>query len=452
MKKTFAALFFALLAAISSNTAALHCNSAEEAMIGDINGDALVDGRDATALLTAYASESAGKTDTLSAEQRRVADVNRDDIADGRDATVILTYYAKQSAGEDILFETYLESINTDIVSSMPLHDKICQMFIVRPEELTNGAEYYSASEKLKDSLKEYPVGGLILFTNNMRSQEQVTEFISGVKEYSSEIGCVPLFFGVDEEGGSVSRCAEALGTASFEPMFNYRYMGTDKARSNARTIAEDIGKLGFDLDFAPVADTWSNKYNTVIGGRAYSDDFKETANLVGSAVKGFMDGGIHCTLKHFPGHGDTIEDSHYGFAVSHRSAEQLRNNEYLAFDKGIKAGADIVMVGHITVPAIDDHPASMSEKLIQGELRGTLGFDGVIMTDALGMGAIANAYSSSVCSVMAVEAGNDILLSPKDLREAVDGIEAAVSNGLISEERINESVRRILKVKGLLE
>ena len=109
-------------------------------------------------------------------------------------------------------------------------------------------------------------------------------------------------------------------------------------------------------------------------------------------------------------------------------------------------------MMGHITVPAVDDLPASLSEKMIQGELRGTLGYDGIVITDALGMGAIANAYSSSVCAVMAVEAGNDMLLTPKDLREAVAGIEDAVENGIISEERIDESVRRILKVKGQLE
>ena len=446
MKKIIAAAFCVLLSASAAVSAA------EELLCGDVNGDRIVDGRDASAVLSEYALQSSDNPPAFTYEQMKAADVNSDGVMDGRDATIILTYYARTSSGLKTSFEKYLDSLNKDIVDSMTLHDKICQMFIVRPEELTGGTDMTSAAKATHDSLEEYPVGGLIYFSNNMESRAQVTEMIAATRKYAEELDCVPLFFSVDEEGGRVARCAEKLGTTVFDPMYYYKTKGAEAAQSNARTIAEDIVQFGFDLDFAPVADTWSNPVNTVIGTRAYSDDYAETAKLVEAAVKGFREGGVHCTLKHFPGHGDTIADSHAGFALSERSLDQLRSNEYLAFESGIRAGADFVMVGHITVPAIDDRPASMSSKVINEELRGRLGYEGVVITDALGMGAIANAYRSSVCAVMAVEAGNDMLLSPENLGEAVKGIETAVSNGMISEKRIDESVRRILRAKGLLE
>jgi len=333
-------------------------------------------------------------------------------------------------------------------VNSMTLHEKVCQMFIVRPEELTEGLDITIASENTKNYLAEYPVGGIIYFSKNLESQTQISAVINQTKQYAQETGCTPLFYSVDEEGGQVARCSESVGTTAFDSMYYYRGYGEETAFANARIIAGDIASLGFNLDFAPVADTWSNQYNTVIGTRAYSDDFSETAQLVASAVKGFREGGVFCTLKHFPGHGDTAEDSHNGTAVSYRTAEELRANEYQAFKSGIMSGADMVMVGHITVPELDTLPASLSERIIQGELRDYLGYNGVIITDSLGMGAVANIYSSDELAVMAVQAGNDILLTPDNYISAVSGIENAVRNGRISEERINESVYRILELK----
>ncbi len=333
-------------------------------------------------------------------------------------------------------------------VVSLPLHQKVCQMFIIRPEDLTDGGDYTQASEYTKEALEKYPVGGLIYFENNLESQTQIRECISDTKDIADECGCIPLFYGVDEEGGDVARCSDAVGTTSFDPMYYYHVLGRQTSYANARTIAGDIASLGFNLDFAPVADTWSNIFNTVIGTRAYSDNFMETADLISYAVKGFKDGGVYCTLKHFPGHGDTAEDSHKGTAVAYRSADELRSNEYLAFAEGIKSGADMVMTGHITIPTIDELPASLSQKVIGGELRGYLGYEGVIITDSLAMGAVAENYSSGEAAVMAIEAGNDILLMPENFFEAVQGVEDAVRSGRLPESRINESVARILELK----
>ena len=361
-----------------------------------------------------------------------------------------VTSETTSSKGEDDPDESKsADELNVDeVISSMSLHEKVCQLFIVTPEQLTGYDVVTQAGDTTKEKLEEYPVGGLIYFAQNMEDYSQVEKMINDTKSYAKGICKAPLFISVDEEGGDVARCADTIGTTKFEPMFTYRDEGPETAFDNAKQIAEDISKLGFNLDFAPVADTWSNPSNTVIGSRAYSDDFSETADLVAEAVKGFSAGGVCCTLKHFPGHGDTAEDSHYFTAISNRTLEQLEAEEYAAFKKGISAGADMVMVGHITVPALDEEPASVSYKVITGELREKLGFKGIIITDSLAMGAVANEYTTYDLASKVFLAGADILLMPDDLPTAVKSIEDGVSEGRIDESRIDESLKRILLLK----
>ena len=215
------------------------------------------------------------------------------------------------------------------------------------------------------------------------------------------------------------------------------------------------MSALGFNLDFAPVADVWSNPDNTVIGERAYSDDYAQAAELVGNAVKGFNDGGVMCTLKHFPGHGDTAEDSHYSSAYVYRTKEEIMADEMQPFRSGIEAGAEFVMVGHLIVPDIDEVPATFSYKIATGILRDELKFEGVAITDSFEMESIADNYSVDDAVVMSVKAGMDMILQPKDMASAVNSIEQAVADGELSEDRIDESVRRILTLKesrGLLK
>lgn len=334
------------------------------------------------------------------------------------------------------------------LMADMSLHEKICQLFVVTPEGLTGYDLVTESGMATLDALKAYPVGGLIYFAQNLEDTEQTKTMLAATADSNTTVSDIPMFFAVDEEGGIVARCAEKLGTTEFKPMYNYREKGADTAYKNAYTIASDIAELGFNLDFAPVADTWSNPDNTVIGTRAYSDDFEQTAELVASAVKGFKDGGVVCSLKHFPGHGDTAEDSHDGMACSYKTIDELENAEYLAFESGIAAGADMVMIGHITMVNVDDQPASLSKTIITDELRGKLGFDGVVVTDALAMGALANYYSSDEIAVAVLKAGGDLLLMPEDLDSAVKGIEKAVKKGDITEKRIDESLERVLRLK----
>lgn len=342
-------------------------------------------------------------------------------------------------------------SLVDETLVGMTLHEKVCQMMFVTPEELTGEDGVTVAGDATRQALENYPVGGIVYFAKNLESQDQVKEMIDNSQKYSS----IGLFVATDEEGGVVNRLMDTVGTTYIGSMYYYKDDGDETAYENAYTIANDMSALGFNLDFAPVADVWSNPDNTVIGERAYSDDYAQAAELVGNAVKGFNDGGVMCTLKHLPGHGDTAEDSHYSSAYVHRTKEEIMADEMQPFRSGIEAGAEFVMVGHLIVPDIDEVPATLSYKIATGILRDELKFEGVAITDSFEMESIADNYSVDDAVVMSVKAGMDMILQPKDMASAVNSIEQAVADGELSEDRIDESVRRILTLKesrGLLK
>ena len=342
-------------------------------------------------------------------------------------------------------------SLVDETLAGMTLHEKVCQMMFVTPEELTGEDGVTVAGDATRQAMENYPVGGIVYFAKNLESQDQVKEMIDNSQKYSS----IGLFVATDEEGGVVNRLMDTVGTTYIGSMYYYKDDGDETAYENAYTIANDMSALGFNLDFAPVADVWSNPDNTVIGERAYSDDYAQAAELVGNAVKGFNDGGVMCTLKHFPGHGDTAEDSHYSSAYVHRTKEEIMADEMQPFRSGIEAGAEFVMVGHLIVSDIDEVPATLSYKIATGILRDELKFEGVAITDSFEMESIADNYSVDDAVVMSVKAGMDMILQPKDMASAVNSIEQAVVDGELSEDRIDESVRRILTLKesrGLLK
>ena len=329
------------------------------------------------------------------------------------------------------------------LLADMSLHEKVCQLFVVRPEVLTGLSPVTVAGEATQQALENYPVGGLIYSVDNLVTQEQTREMIENTQSYSK----IPLIISADEEGGNVGRLMYKLGTTFIHSMYSYKDEGPETAYQNALTIGTDIVSCLFNTDYAPVADVWTNPANTVIGDRAYSDDFEQAAELVASAAQGFTDAGVVCCLKHFPGHGDTDTDTHEGAAVVDKSLEELRAGELLPFISGIEAGADMVMIGHITVTALDEVPATISEAVISGLLREELGWDGVVIADSLDMGAMAGYDNGEVC-VRFIEAGGDILLGVPDLAAAVSAVEAAVSEGRLTEQRLDESVQRILELK----
>lgn len=330
-----------------------------------------------------------------------------------------------------------------ELLAGMSLREKLCQLMIVRPEVLTGESPVTAAGETTRLALEQYPVGGLIYSVDNLVTQEQTREMIENTQSYSK----IPLIISADEEGGNVGRLMYKLGTTFIHSMYSYKDMGEDTAYQNALTIGTDMVSCLFNTDFAPVADVWTNPANTVIGDRAYSDEFGQASELVAAAVRGFTESGVICCVKHFPGHGDTSTDTHEGAAVVDKSLEELRGGEFLPFEAGIEAGVDMVMVGHITVTAVDDEPATISHEVITGLLREELDWDGVVVTDSLDMGALAGYEIGEVC-VKYLEAGGDIMLGIPDLAAALTALETAVTEGRLTEQRIDESALRVLMLK----
>lgn len=336
-------------------------------------------------------------------------------------------------------------------LTTMTLREKVGQLFWVRPETLdfSLNPEKKTLTQTMRQNLEQYPVGGIAVFKKNIQDENQLSALIADFQSASK----IPMIVAVDEEGGAVARLANH--EAFFLPKYtSARDIGKtgdpEQARQMGRTIGGYLRFYGFNLDFAPVADVDSNPANPVIGRRAYSTDAQQTAQMVAAAVEGFHEAGMLCTVKHFPGHGDTGQDSHYGTATSYKTWEEMKAMEMLPFEAGIAAGADVVMTAHITTPnaTTDGLPASLSYTMITERLRGELGFQGVIVTDALGMNAIKNHFTPAESAVAALRAGVDVLLMPSDLRAAFDGVVQAVEDGTLSEERLNESVRRILTLK----
>lgn len=336
-------------------------------------------------------------------------------------------------------------------LETMTLEEKLWQLFLVTPEDLSSESLY--ATDTTKSALEAKPVGGVIYFAANLQDREQTVNLLANTQSYAK----TPLFLAVDEEGGLVSRAGanDAMGVTHFDAAATYgETVDMAGVYNVGSTLASQLGELGFNLDFAPVADVVTNPNNTEIGNRAYSSDPEVAAALVKAMVQGLQQNGMASCLKHFPGHGSTEADSHEGLSVSTRTLDELRQTEWIPFQEGIDAGAAFVMVGHETNENLSQLPASLSAA-VMAYLRVELGFDGLIITDSLKMGAITGYYTSAQAAVLAVEAGADMLLMPNDLQTAYDGLKAAVDQGSITEERIDESVLRILKTKyefGIME
>ena len=329
------------------------------------------------------------------------------------------------------------------LLGEMSLEEKLWQLLVVRPGDLVGLYPVKSLNAAEIAVLRGYPAGGFFLDAGNMEDSEQLKALTAALVR-DAEVAPLVL---CDEEGGTVARLMNTVGTTRIGSMYSYREEGRETAFQNAETIGRDLLEHGLNADLAPVADVWSNPANTVIHTRAYSDDFQQAAELVAAAVEGFHAGGVACTLKHFPGHGDTAEDSHNGAAYVHKDLDRLREEELLPFRAGIEAGADMVMIGHLTVPALDDLPAPFSPAIVEGLLRGELGFSGVAITDSLAMGALKG-YGEGEAALLALEAGVDLLLCPGDPISLVDFLAAAAAAGELSEERVDESVLRILSMK----
>ena len=344
-------------------------------------------------------------------------------------------------------------------LQQMTLREKVGQLFYIRLESLDPSIEWTTyddlasikileVTEKMKRVNEDYPVGGIILYAWNIEDEAQLARIIPQVRALNGN----PLLC-IDEEGGRVSRIANNpnFNVKKYESMASIGATGDPQnAYECGNTIGTYLSRYGFDIDFAPVADVNTNPENVVIGPRAFSDDPTVAAPMVVNYLQGLKDAGITGCIKHFPGHGDTKADTHYGYASTQKTWDEMLNCEMVTFKAGIQWGCQLIMTAHIGAPNVtgSDVPSTMSPIILQDKLRGELGYQNIIITDAMEMGAITQQYTSAEAAVGSLKAGVDIVLGPRYFTEAFDAVMAAVNNGTISEERINQSVRRILKLK----
>lgn len=355
--------------------------------------------------------------------------------------------------GEDV---EDMDIIINNLIASMTLEEKVGQLFIVAFRKDEKGNNLYEMNEHMKNQIEKFKIGGVILFSENIDTRTQTSNLIKSMQSVSK----IPLFISVDEEGGRISRLGSnpKMGITKLP---SAKEIGEENDPDLAYQLGSKLGSelysLGFNMNFAPVADVNTNPKNPVIGDRAFGSDPQKVGIMVEQIVKGMQEENVSAVLKHFPGHGDASKDSHKGAVIIEHGIERLREIEFVPFEKGISADADAIMTAHIILPEIDsdDLPATLSKKILTGLLRKELNYEGLIITDALEMEAIKKHWPCDKASIMAFKAGADILLMPDSLEKAYNGILDAAINGDITQDSIDKSIYRILKVKykrGLLK
>ena len=351
------------------------------------------------------------------------------------------------------------ETIRKEI-SQMTLREKVGQLFVIRPDALEgrfSAAELednkilgtVAVTDEMRELYRQYPCGGFCIFRKNIVDGDQLLSLTEGLHS----LGSIRPILCIDEEGGQIARIANhpAFSVPRYPAMGK---IGQTEDPQKAFDVAAGIGAYlkayGLDADFAPVADVNTNPSNTVIGSRAFGSEPQNAAVMVQAYLNGLHSAGIAGCVKHFPGHGDTSTDTHTGYAETNKTWAELLNCEMIPFMAGIQAQTDLIMTAHIAAPKItgSQDPSTVSYTILTEKLRRELGYDGLIVTDALSMGAITGQYSSAEASIRCLQAGADLILMPYHYTEAFEGVLSAAENGVLSEERINESVERILRLK----
>ena len=328
-------------------------------------------------------------------------------------------------------------------LKKMTIDEKIGQLIIA-------GFDGTTVNDELRSLILEKYVGGVILFSKNVESASQVVALNNEIKEIN-KVNKSPIFISVDEEGGLVSRMPSEFKDIPTNSDIA-KYDDEDLSYNIGKVIGEEISSLGFNMDFAPVLDINSNPNNPVIGDRSFGDNETIVSKLGIATMKGLKDSDVIATVKHFPGHGDTSVDSHVGLPVVENDLERLKSFELVPFQKAIDEGVDMVMVSHIMLPKIDENdPATLSKTIVTDILRKDMNYNGVVVTDDMTMGAIINNYDIGEAAVKSINAGVDIVMvchQYENVTKVIDAIKEAVNNGSITEERIDKSVERILKLK----
>ncbi|WP_406445220.1 glycoside hydrolase family 3 protein [Streptomyces sp. NBC_01613] len=350
------------------------------------------------------------------------------------------------------------------LISRMTLEEKVGQLFVMRvyghsataPDQTDIDANLKEIGVRTAAELiAKYRVGGIIYFTwaHNTRDPHQIADLSNGIQRASlTRPRGLPVLVATDQEHGIVCRVG---APATLFP--GAMAIGAGGSRGDAHTLGRvsgaELRAIGINQDYSPDADVNVNPANPVIGVRSFGADPDAVAGLVAAEVAGYRRSSVAATAKHFPGHGDTAVDSHYGFPVITHSRELWEKLDAVPFRAAVDARIDSIMTAHIMVPALDDSgdPATLSHPILTGILRGELGYDGVVVTDSLGMEGVRTKYGDDRVPVLALKAGVDQLLNPPDLAVAWNAVLKAVRDGELTEARLDESILRILKLKARL-
>ncbi|SIR98279.1 beta-N-acetylhexosaminidase [Peribacillus simplex] len=362
------------------------------------------------------------------------------------------------------------ESDIQEIVENMTIDEKVGQMLMPdfrnwQKQGEVKATGFIEMNPEVESIIKKYHLGGVILFAENVVDTEQTVRLTDGLQKASQDL---PLFITIDQEGGIVTRLQTGTnlpGNMALGAARNERY-----AYQSGEIIGKELSSLGINVNFGPSVDVNNNPGNPVIGVRSFSSDPELVSKLGIQMIKGLQNQNMIATTKHFPGHGDTAVDSHYGLPLVSHDKERLRSIELVPFQRAINAGVDMMMTAHVQFPAFDDTkyiskkdgqeimvPATLSQKVITGLLREEMGFDGVVVTDALNMNAIADNFGQEEAVVLALKSGVDIALMPaqvnslqmeKNLTSVFNAVKAAVESGEIPLGQVNQSVTRILELK----
>ncbi len=333
-------------------------------------------------------------------------------------------------------------------IATMSIEDKVAQLFVIDLYTVNQTSNVLDVTPSIETFMTEYPVGGIILFSDNVDTANQTKKLISDLQSTAS----IPLFISIDEEGGLVSRIGSK--NIGVDHLPNAATLPSDYSSSQvqtmARTLGQQLASFGINMNFAPVLDVNTNPNNPVIGPRAFSSDPTIVSEYGTAFMQGLLSENILPVGKHFPGHGDTTTDSHLERTSIDQSLDELSRVEWLPFQQTIDAGIPVIMTGHIHTPNItqDDLPASLSKAMTTDYLREELGFDGVVITDSLRMKAITNEYDASEVGILVLEAGGDLILLPDDFQSCYEGIINALDSGRLTEERIDRSLRRLFALK----
>lgn len=350
-------------------------------------------------------------------------------------SVILLSIFNKNSLKEKG-FNSIEEKVEYTM-SNMTLEEKIGQMLVV----------YYTndtVDENLQNIIKTNNIGGFILTSDNITTYEKTKQFVEDLQKIST----IPMIISIDQEGGNVQRLKnlQDVSVSDFPYMYDLgKTKNENLSYEIAKTMAEELKTIGVNVDYAPVLDIYSNPNNTVIGKRSFGEDANLVSKMALSFANGLKDNNIIPVYKHFPGHGDTDVDSHIDLPIINKTYEELKQNELIPFQNAIDNGAQIIMIGHIALPNItnDNTPASLSKKIITDILKNDMNYNGLVITDALNMGALKNTYSDEEIYTMAINAGVDLLLMPNGSKKAIEYIK-----NNIDENRIDESVKKILTFK----